>query len=115
MSTLFAANYLAVIIVASTKGILSTDRIAALEEIPSAPVDDGTRFHSLRHSCAALLVEAGAHPKLVQSQLGHSSIRTTMDQYAFVMPGLDDRLAERLDEVLSEALAPQERPRAINA
>ena len=54
-------------------------------------------------------------PKLVQSQLGHSSIRTTMDQYAFVMPGLDDRLAERLDEGLSEALAPQERPRAINA
>ena len=52
---------------------------------------------------------------MVQSQLGHSSIRTTMDQYAFVMPGLDDRLAERLDESLSEALAPQERPRAINA
>ena len=76
---------------------------------------EGTRFHSLRHSCAALLVEAGAHPKLVQSQLGHSSIRTTMDQYAFVMPGLDDRLAERLDEGLGEALAPQERPRAINA
>ena len=75
---------------------------------------EGTRFHSLRHSCAALLVELGAHPKLVQSQLGHSSIRVTLDQYAFLMPGLDDRLAERLNEGLADALAPQERPRAVN-
>jgi len=73
---------------------------------------EGTRFHSLRHSAAALLVELGAHPKLVQSQLGHSSIRVTMDTYAFLMPGLDDRLADRLEEGLADTLAPQQRPKA---
>jgi len=75
---------------------------------------EGTKFHSLRHSCAALLVELGAHPKLVQSQLGHTSIRVTLDRYAFLMPGLDDRLAERIDEGLAGVLAPQQRPKAVN-
>jgi integrase len=32
------------------------------------------RFHDLRHTHAALMVAAGAHPKLLQAQLGHTSI-----------------------------------------
>jgi integrase len=39
----------------------------------------GFRFHDLRHTYAALMVAAGAHPKYLQAQMGHSSIRVTLD------------------------------------
>jgi integrase len=35
----------------------------------------GLRFHDLRHTYAALMVAAGVHPKYLQAQMGHSSIR----------------------------------------
>jgi len=35
------------------------------------------RFHDLRHTYAAPMVAAGAHPKLLQAQLGHTSINVT--------------------------------------
>jgi integrase len=37
----------------------------------------GLRFHDLRHTCAALLIEQGAHALAVKEQLGHSSITIT--------------------------------------
>lgn len=42
------------------------------------------KVHGLRHTHASLLFEAGASIKEVQSRLGHSSIKTTMDIYAHV-------------------------------
>ena len=37
--------------------------------------------HDLRHSCASLLLAAGADVKAVQEILGHTSARTTLDYY----------------------------------
>jgi integrase len=31
--------------------------------------------HHLRHTCAALMIKSGSHPKAVQAHLGHSSSR----------------------------------------
>ncbi len=39
------------------------------------------RFHDLRHTYASLMIRAGIHPKVLQSLMGHSSIRVTMDTY----------------------------------
>lgn len=47
-------------------------------------------FHSLRHTCATLLLEDGVDFKTVQSQLGHSSFQTTMDVYAHVTPAMKE-------------------------
>jgi integrase len=44
------------------------------------------RFHDLRHTYAALMVAAGAHPKLLQAQLGHSSINVTLNTYGHLFP-----------------------------
>ena len=44
------------------------------------------RFHDLRHTYAALMVAAGAHPKYLQAQMGHSSIRVTLDLYGHLFP-----------------------------
>jgi ATP-dependent helicase/nuclease subunit A len=41
-------------------------------------------FHSLRHTHATMLLEAGEKPKVVQQRLGHSRISTTMDTYMHV-------------------------------
>ncbi len=68
-------------------------------------VNDGTwpedlrrlRFRDLRHTCAALLIANGEHPKAVQDRLGHSSITVTMDRYGKLYPGAESALADRLD------------------
>lgn len=57
------------------------------------------RFHDLRHTCAALLIAQGAHPKEIQARLGHSSITTTLDRYGHLFPSLDERLSIGLDEL----------------
>jgi integrase len=57
------------------------------------------RFHDLRHTCAALLIAQGAHPKEIQARLGHSSITTTLDRYGHLFPSLDDRLRVGLDDL----------------
>jgi integrase len=66
---------------------------------------EGLRFHDLRHFAAAVGVAAGAHPKALQARLGHSTSRITMDVYASVLPGLDEELASRLEEIRDQARA----------
>lgn len=53
--------------------------------------------HALRHTCAALLISQGAHPKAIQSHLGHRSITTTLDRYGHLFEDEHDKLAERID------------------
>ena len=58
------------------------------------------RFHDLRHTHATLLLKAGIHPKIVSERLGHANIGITLDTYSHVLPGLQERAAERFDEIL---------------
>jgi len=55
------------------------------------------RFHDLRHTCASLLIAEGAHPKLIQARLGHSSITVTLDRYGHLFPSVEAALADKLD------------------
>ncbi|WP_235431587.1 site-specific integrase [Paenibacillus sp. VT-400] len=48
-------------------------RILQRCDLPSLPI------HSLRHTCAVLLLESRANMKFVQEQLGHGSIQITSD------------------------------------
>ena len=61
------------------------------------------RFHDLRHTHATLMLKAGVHPKVVGERLGHSNIRTTIDTYSHVLPGLQEAAALRFDEMLEES------------
>lgn len=56
------------------------------------------RFHDLRHTYASLMAEAGAPPKYVQEQLGHSSIQVTMDVYSHLFPSGNRNWLKHLDE-----------------
>jgi integrase len=59
------------------------------------------RFHDLRHTCASLLFAAGVHPKVVQEQLGHSSIKITLDTYSHMMPNMQESAAKALEKMLN--------------
>lgn len=65
--------------------------------LDAAGLSREVRIHDLRHTCAALLIANGAHPKVVQTQLGHSSIMVTMDRYGHLFPDEMDRVADDLD------------------
>lgn len=61
------------------------------------------RVHDLRHTAAALAIAAGAHPKMLQDMLGHSSIAVTLNVYGHLFPSLHDALAASLDEAFRAA------------
>jgi integrase len=63
------------------------------------------RFHDLRHTCAALLVAQGAHPKAIMERLGYSSIQVTLDRYGHLLPGLDESLTDGLEATYQASLA----------
>jgi integrase len=75
-----------------------------------AGLPEGLRVHDLRHSCASILIGLGAHPKVIQERLGHSSITVTMDVYGHLFPSLNDSLTDRLDEVFRAARHPASEP-----
>jgi integrase len=61
------------------------------------------RFHALRHTCASVLLKADVHPKVVSDILGHDDIRTTLNRYSHLLPGLATEAASRLDAAIRRA------------
>lgn len=74
-----------------------------LPAINEAAVVKGLRIHDLRHTCAALLIAQGAHPKQIQMHLGHSSITVTMDRYGHLFPDHMEVLLKGLEETFQKA------------
>ncbi|MBQ8635824.1 site-specific integrase [bacterium] len=58
------------------------------------------RFHDLRHTFASLLLANDAHPKYVQDQMGHASIKITMDTYSHLLPEAHKKGVETLNKIL---------------
>ncbi len=63
----------------------------------SDSVGQPMRFHDLRHSHVALLIADGAHPAVIASRLGHTSVKTVLDVYGHLYEGLDRNAADALD------------------
>lgn len=61
------------------------------------------RFHDLRHSAATILLAMNVHPKIVQELLGHNQISMTMDLYSHVLPGLQEEVIGKLEDVLGQS------------
>lgn len=67
--------------------------------VARAGLPEGLRFHDLRHSCAAILIDQGSNPKQVQARLGHASIRTTLDSYGHLFDAHDTEVLEGLESM----------------
>lgn len=63
--------------------------------------------HSLRHTYATEMLEAGVHLKIVQEQLGHASIQTTADLYMHLTGRVHKTAADAMERVLRDAHLPQ--------
>ena len=55
-------------------------------------------YHDLRHTHAAMCIAMGIQPKVISERLGHSSIKITMDVYGYLMPGLQQQVADAFDQ-----------------
>lgn len=87
----------------------SADNLAKRRFLPAlnrAGIDK-IRFHDLRHIYASLLLANGAPMKYVQHQLGHSSITMTMDLYTHLLPEVNDKCVNLLNNIVSSAVEPK--------
>ena len=57
------------------------------------------RIHDIRHTYASLLLQMGESMLYVRDQLGHSSIRITVDTYGHLVPGGNKEAVDRLDDM----------------
>ncbi|MEV7926053.1 tyrosine-type recombinase/integrase [Kitasatospora sp. NPDC088779] len=61
------------------------------------------RLHDLRHGAASLALTGGSDLKVIQAQLGHSTIMTTADTYTSVLPETAHLSAEATARVVIDA------------
>ncbi len=75
--------------------------------LAAAGLPQSVRFHDMRHTCAALLINADppAHPLAVMKRLGHSSITVTYNTYGHLFPALEEALTVSLDRSYRSARA----------
>jgi len=59
----------------------------------------GVAIHTLRHSYATHLLEAGLNPRLIQQYLGHTRLETTMVYLHLTQKGHEDA-DERLNSLM---------------
>ena len=56
-------------------------------------------YHSLRHTHATMLIEAGANVKNVQARLGHTNINTTLQTYVHNTDAMGQQSVELFEKI----------------
>ena len=74
------------------------ERILKRAHIPKLPI------HSLRHTHAVLLLEAGADMKFVQERLGHGSVQITSDVYAHISKKIEADTIDKFENYTKNLL-----------
>jgi integrase len=57
-------------------------------------------FHSLRHTHASILIDAGIDVLRISRRLGHSKVAITLDAYGHLLKGGDEAAASAIGKVL---------------
>jgi integrase len=83
------------------------DRLRTKLDLPPA----ARGWHSLRHTYASWLIEAGLSVKTVQARLGHASATETLEVYSHLWPDSDDDTRAAIERRLQISPAP---PQALN-
>ena len=64
------------------------------------------RFHDLRHTAATHMIARRVDIPTVKRRLGHSKASTTLDTYAHVVPGVEDKAVAIMDEITTPVALP---------
>lgn len=75
---------------------------ATLRGLAKAAKVPDHRPHSLRHTFASLLLEAGASLQAVSKLLGHANVGITATVYCHMLPNADRQAVRQLDELTAE-------------
>lgn len=67
----------------------------------------GRDAYQCRHTYATLLLTAGVHVGYISKQLGHTTIKTTLDRYARFLPDAYAAETEKANAVFAPALSPK--------
>jgi len=59
------------------------------------------RFHDLRHTAATLMLMNGIPLIVVSRRLGHSKPSVTLDIYGHYLPGMQEKAANLMDELVT--------------
>jgi integrase len=76
-------------------------RWRSLMEAAAHEIDVDVTSHDLRQFYASALIFGGASVKQVQKRLGHATAVITLNTYAHLWPGDDDRTRDVIDLALS--------------
>ena len=76
-------------------------RRALKAAIGESGINKAVTVHSLRHSYATHLVEAGVNLQLVQRYLGHSSLAATY-VYVHLTPAMHQQAGETINDLMAE-------------
>jgi site-specific recombinase XerD len=68
-----------------------------------AGLDDRVHFHTLRHCFASSLISAGCSVRSVADALGHANPLLTLQAYAALWRGDDDRVRQAIDSTWNSA------------
>ena len=63
---------------------------------------ESVTWHTLRHSATTFWIRAGADIHTVSRRVGHASAASTMDVYAHLLHGQQQRAAEALDDMMAK-------------
>lgn len=74
----------------------SFSRILGKSNLPKLPI------HSLRHTHAVLLMEAGTDMKYIQERLGHGSMQITADVYSHISKKIDQSSMRKYEEYMND-------------
>ena len=70
--------------------------------VKAAELPPGCTFHSLRHTHATQLLQAGINIKVISQRLGHASVAFTLRVYAHVLPEQDRTAADAMAGLLAD-------------
>lgn len=84
--------------------LLTTDSLKYLSRVVNYELGIDFKFHSLRHTHATMLLEAGANIKDIQRRLGHSKLATTMDTYSHVTNKMSDESVKLFELTINKKL-----------
>jgi integrase len=68
--------------------------------LAAAGLPESLRFYDMRHAAASLLIADGLPITVVSAMLGHALTSTTLNVYAYVLPGADRLTAEAMERLL---------------
>ena len=80
--------------------LVSPDSLKYLSRVVNYELMILFNYHSLRHTHATMLLEAGANIKEIQERLGHSKLATTMDTYSHITSKLKQDSVDRFESMI---------------